>query len=84
MGCWQARNEVERRVEVIDRLSQLSWPPKERSCLGSRLEPLMLNGWVARCGEGVLEKYRRSCHVENANKEVHRTKSCLMSSQHRR
>jgi hypothetical protein len=48
MGCWQARDEVERRVEVIDRLSQLSWPPKERSCLGSRLDPLMLNGWVAR------------------------------------
>ena len=53
---------MERRVEVIDRLSQLSWPLKERSCLGSRLEPLMLNGWVARCGEGVLEKYKRSCH----------------------
>jgi hypothetical protein len=53
---------VERRVEVIDRLSQLSWPPKERSCLGSRLEPLMLNGWVARCDEGALEEFKRSCH----------------------
>jgi hypothetical protein len=53
---------VERRVEVIDRLNQLSWPPKERSCLGNRLEPLMLNGWVARCGEGVLEECKRSCH----------------------
>lgn len=53
---------MERRVEVIDRLSQLSWPPKERNCLGSRLEPLMLNGWVVRCGEGVLEECKRSCH----------------------
>jgi len=44
MGCWHARDAMERRVEVIDRLSQLLWPLKERSCFGSRLEPLMLNG----------------------------------------
>jgi hypothetical protein len=49
---------MERRIEAIDRLSQLSWPLKERSCLGSRLEPLMLNGWMARYGEGVWRNIR--------------------------
>jgi hypothetical protein len=52
IGCWHARDEVERRFEVIVRLSQLSLQPRERSCLGSKLEPLMLNGCKARCGTG--------------------------------